>query len=66
VLCNLQAALTVATMALDAQLQGDPTIGKLLVKVRPGSAPCPALGIYEQVRHAVCQIESAHTYAKLR
>ena len=50
-----QAALTVAALALDAQLHRDPTVGKVLVKVRPGSAPCPWLGIYEQVCRRVCR-----------
>jgi len=48
-LCNLQAALALAAPALDAELQRDPTVGKALVKVRPGSALFPAPPAYEQV-----------------
>ena len=46
---SVQAALTVAASALDAHLQRDVTISKLLVEVRPGSGLCPALGIFERV-----------------
>ncbi len=50
VLCNVQAALTVAAQTLDAELQQqDPNISRVLVKIRPGSVSCPALGRYEQV-----------------
>ena len=49
-----QAALTVAALALDTQLHRDPAIGRVLVKVRPGSAPCPGLNIYEQVCRRIC------------
>ena len=39
---NLQATLMVAASALDAQLQRESTVSKVLVRVRPGCASCPA------------------------
>ncbi len=46
---NAQAALTVAAAALDAQLQRDPSISKVLAKVQPGLTPSPAPPAYEEV-----------------
>ncbi len=46
---NAQAALAVAAPALDAQLQRDSVVSKVLIKVQPGSALNPAPPVYEQV-----------------
>ena len=47
--CIPQAALAVAALHLDAQLQRDPTVSKMLVKVHPGSAASPVPPAYEEV-----------------